>query len=130
MRSLDGGLHVASLKDDVGALSPQLKGDPLQVGRGLRLDDLPDLGGAGEGHLVDVGVAGDGGAGRRAEPGDDVDDARGETGLLDQLSHVETGQRRLKCRSIPLSINEFVIRKKCQGIIPQMLRLLAGGRLM
>ena len=96
MGSLDGGLHVAALEDDVGALAAELEGDSLQVGRGLRLDDLSDLGGAGEGDLVHLGMAGDGRAGRRSVPWNDVDDARREPSFLDQFANVEPGQRRLE----------------------------------
>ena len=92
VRSLHGGLHIAALEDNVGALAAELEGDSLQVGRGLRLDDLSDLGGAGEGHLVHLGMAGDGGTGRRSVPRDDVHDARREPGFLGQFAHVEPGQ--------------------------------------
>ena len=101
MRSLDGGLHVAALEDDVGALAAQLEGNSLKVGCGLCLDDLPNLGGASEGDFVDLGMAGYGGACCRSVPRDDVDDAGREASFLDQFGNVEPGEWSLSsCYSI------------------------------
>ena len=98
---LDGGLHVASLEDDIGALAAQLEGDSLKVGCGLRLDDLPNLGGASEGDFVDLGVAGNGSTSSRSVPRDDVDDAGREASFLDQFGNVEPGEWSLSsCYSI------------------------------
>lgn len=90
----DGVFDVGVVEDDVGALAAELEGDLLQVALGGGLEDLAtDEGGAGEGDLVDVHVGGDGGAGGTAEAGDDVDDAGGEAGLLDELGGVEGAER-------------------------------------
>ena len=80
------------VEDDVGGLAAELEGD-LLVGAGDRAGDrLADLGRAGEGDLVDVGVRHDRAAGV-AGAGDDVDDARREVGLLADLGEEQRGQR-------------------------------------
>jgi hypothetical protein len=60
------------------------------------LDDEPaDLGRTGEGDLVDPFVGREGGAGRLAEPGDNVDHTVGKSGLGHDLGQVEGRQWRL-----------------------------------
>lgn len=89
-------VDIGIIEDDVGALPAQLEGDLLQVGAGSCFHDLTANDGAtGKGYLVDVHVGGDGGTGDLAETGDDVDDTWREAGFLDQVSHVESGQRGL-----------------------------------
>ena len=70
------------LQNNNGRFAAELQGDPLECGGGLLLDQFPDLGGAGERDLVNVGVVDDGGSGRWTETGDDVHHARREPGLL------------------------------------------------
>ena len=61
---------VGVVEDDVGALAAQFQGQLLQVaGSRSRDDQLADLGGTGEGHLVDIIVRGQGRAGGLAEAG-------------------------------------------------------------
>ena len=85
----------ASGKTMAGDLPPSSSDHLLQVA-GRRLDDqLADLGRAGERDLVDVGMRGERGAGGLAEAGDDVDDARREAGLHDQLAEAQRRERRL-----------------------------------
>ena len=95
----DGLLNVGILEDDVGRLAAELEGDLLQVGVCSGLHDLAaDKSGASEGDLVDVHVRRDGGTGDPAEAGDDVDDTRGETSLLDEVGEHQSGQRGLLSR--------------------------------
>ena len=92
----DGVVNVGVIEDDVGRLATQLEGDLLEVALGRSLeDDAANASGTGEGDLVNVHVAGDGSTGNTAQTGDDVDHTRGEASLLDQLAHVETGERGL-----------------------------------
>ena len=96
VRPGDGVVNVSVLEDDVGGLATQLKSDLLEVALGSGLEDgTTDHGGTGEGHLVNVHVAGDGGTSNTTETRDDVDHTRGEASLLDQLTHVQTGERGL-----------------------------------
>jgi len=68
-------------EDHVGTLAAQLQADLLDVARG-RSHDLPPRGRlASEGHFADAGVSGDGGAGRAAGAGDNVEDSRREARL-------------------------------------------------
>lgn len=92
----DGVVNVSVVEDDVGRLATQLKSDLLEVALGSGLEDgTADHGGTGEGNLVNVHVAGDGGTGNTAETRDDVDHTSREAGLLDELTHVQTGERGL-----------------------------------
>lgn len=93
---VNGLVDIGVVEDDVGGLATKLKGNLLQVGLGGSLHDLAaDQGRAGEGNLVNVHVGGDGGTSNSAETGDDVENARRETGLLDELSKDESRKRRL-----------------------------------
>ena len=84
------------VEDDVGALAAEFQGELLQVaGPGRSDDQLADLGGAGEGNLVDVMVRGQGGAGGLAEAGHHVHHAVGHAGLGDELGQPQRGQRGL-----------------------------------
>lgn len=92
----DGVVDVGVLEDDVGRLATELESDLLQVGGGGGLEDLAaDDGGAGESDLVDVHVGRESGTGDLAETRDDVNDTRGEAGLLDQAGGDETTKRSL-----------------------------------
>ena len=78
-----------------GDLAAELERDLLEVaGSGLG-DQFADLGGAGEGDLVDEIVGGERGSAGLAEAGEDVDDASGEACLLDELSEAKAGERGL-----------------------------------
>ena len=61
----------------------------------MRLATSSHLGRPGEGDLVDVHVLRQRSARGRPEPWQDVDDARRDASLLDQLREVEGGERRL-----------------------------------
>ena len=85
VRALDGFVQVGVGEDDVRALAAQLQSDALQIGlRGGLHDQMADFGGAGERHLIDIHVIGDGGAGGGTESRQHVDDAFGESRLHDQ----------------------------------------------
>ena len=78
--ALDGLVERGVVEHDVGRLAAELEREPL-AGAGERaLDRLADVGRAGEGDLVDAGMAHERGAGV-ARAGDDVDDARRQLGL-------------------------------------------------
>ena len=90
--ALDGLVDRGVVEDDVGGLAAELQGD-LLVRAGDRLGDrAADVGGAGEGDLVDVGVRDQRAAGV-AGAGDDVDDTRGQVGLLADLGEQQRRQR-------------------------------------
>ena len=90
---VDGLLDRRVVEDDVGGLAAELERD-LLVGAGDGLRDLASDGGrAREGDLVDSGMphqSRSGGSGT----GDDVDDARGQVGLLQDLGEEERRERR------------------------------------
>src|SRR6202011_5808162 len=68
----------------VGGLAAELQGEPPARPGERAQDLLANLGGPGEGDLVDAGMADEGPA-RRAGTGEDVDDARRQLGLLNDL---------------------------------------------
>ena len=79
------GFNVRIRKDDIWGLASELQRDSFQIpGRGAH-DGAPDFGGAGEAHLVHTVVSREGGS-RLSETGDDVQYARGKTGLQRKLS--------------------------------------------
>ena len=71
----DRAVEIGVREDDGRRLAAELERDALEVAGGGLDDQLADLGRAGEGDLVDVGMLGQRRAGRLAEAGDDVDDA-------------------------------------------------------
>lgn len=90
----DGVFDISVVEDDVGALATQFESDLLQVALSSGREDLAtDEGRSGEGNLVDVHVGRDGGTSGTTEAGDNVDDTRGETGLLDELGGIESAER-------------------------------------
>jgi hypothetical protein len=87
-------VEVRVVKDDVRALASELERHLFQVRLGRRLHDLSaDGGGSGERDLVDAGVGREGVAHGGSVADDDVDDAGGDAGLLEQLGHVQGGER-------------------------------------
>ena len=80
-------------EDDVRRFPAELQGEPLLRPGERALDALADLGAPGERDLVDVGVARERRA-RLPRSGDDVDDARRELGLLEDLREQQRRQRR------------------------------------
>lgn len=95
----DGVVDVGVREDDVGRLTTQLQRDLLEVALGRRLQDLTaDQGRAREGDLVDIHVVRDGRTCDAAKAREDVDDARREASLLDQLGGIQTRQRGLLSR--------------------------------
>merc|ERR1719450_53593 len=84
--------HVAILENDVGRLATQLKSHPLQVISCTTLDDLSDLSGTCEGHLVDVRVCGNGSSSSWAKSCYDIDNSLGEASLLDQSGNMKTSE--------------------------------------
>ncbi len=90
--ALDRLVHGGVVEDDVGGLAAELEGH-LLVGAGDGTGDgLADVGGAGEGDLVDARVLDDRATGL-AGAGEDVDDTRREVGLLADLGEEQRGQR-------------------------------------
>ena len=102
--ALHGLVQRRILKNDVGSLAAELQGHFLVGASDRALDDLADVGGAGKGDFVNVGMVHQLGAGR-AEAGDDVDDAGRQVGLLDQFGQFQCGERgrlgRLEHHAIP-----------------------------
>ena len=94
-RAGDGGFHIGIAEDDGGRFAAQLEGDLLQIAGGRLDDQLADLGGAGEGHLVDIVMGGERRTRRLAIAGQDIDHALGEAGFLDQLAQAQRAERRL-----------------------------------
>jgi uncharacterized protein YidB (DUF937 family) len=74
--AFDGLVDAGVLEDDVGGLAAEFEREALAGARDGLGDALADLGGAGEGDLVDAGVVDEGRAGAPVA-GDDVDDAGG-----------------------------------------------------
>ena len=88
-------LEVSVVEDDYRALSAQFEGDVLDRVRRQPHDLAPDRRRAGEGDLVDAGMAGQVGADLFAHAGDDVEHTGGQTAFLGHLGEEEHGQRRL-----------------------------------
>jgi hypothetical protein len=92
----DGILDIGILKDDIRTLATQLERDLLQVRPCGGLHDLAaDNGATGESNLVYVHVGGERSTGDLAETGENIDDTRWESGLLDELSGIEGTKRGL-----------------------------------
>ena len=88
-RLVEGGV----VEHHVGALAAELQRQPSAGPRELAPDGAPHAGGAGERHLVEPRVARQRLAGR-PRAGDDVDHARREPRLGDQLRQQQRGERR------------------------------------
>ena len=86
---VDGGV----VEHDVRRLAAELEGQPLVRARDGPLDRLADLRRAGEGDLVDTRVLDEHSSGV-AGPGDDVDDARRQIGLLADIGERQRSERR------------------------------------
>jgi hypothetical protein len=91
-RPSGGRVEVRVGEHDVRRLSPELHRNPLhRAGRGPE-DLLAGLGFTGEGDLVDPGVLGHRRADRRAGPRHDVERARREPGLAQEVGEKKSGQ--------------------------------------
>ena len=96
-RAGDGRLQVAVVENDVGRFAAQLERHFLQIaGRGLQ-NQLADFGRAGEGDFVHVRMRGQRSAGSFAIARDDVHDAVGDSGFLNQFAQAQ----RRKAASAP-----------------------------
>ncbi len=77
------------------ALAAQFEGDVLERVGGVAVDQLADLGRAGEGHLVDIGVLDQPVTAGVAIAGDDVDHARRDAGFVNQVGQAQGGEAGL-----------------------------------
>ncbi len=96
--SVRGACHralVGVVEDDVGALAAEFEGELLEVPGGCLEDELADLGGAGEGDLVDIVMGRERGACGLAETWHHVDDAVRNARLGHQLGETQCRQRGL-----------------------------------
>ena len=91
--ALDGLINGSVVVDDVGSLAAELESELLLGASDRPMNGLPHLGRAGEGNLVHVRVF-DEHAPCLAGTGDDVDDARRESGLLTDVGKRESGEWR------------------------------------
>ena len=91
--ALDGLINGSVVEDDVGCLATKLEGQLLLGASDRPLNGFPNLGRAGEGNLVHVRVFNQH-APCLAGTGDDVDDARRESGLLTDVGERESGEWR------------------------------------
>ena len=90
--ALDRLVERGVLEDDVGRLPAELERERDAAPGERRLDVLADSGGAGEGDLVDVGLAHERRAGH-AVARHDRDHARRQLGLLEDLGEQQRGER-------------------------------------
>ena len=89
-------LDIRVVEDNIWALATKLQGHLFQIRASSRFHDLPaNNGRSRESDLVNVHVGREGSAGNLAEAGDDVDDARWESGFFDELGGVEGAERSL-----------------------------------
>ena len=86
---------VGILEDDIGRLAAELERHLLQVASGRLHDELTDFGRAGERDFVHVGVRRERRAGRFTVAGNDVDDAVGNAGFLNQFAEAQRAERSL-----------------------------------
>lgn len=92
----DRVLDVGIVEHDVGALATEFEGDLLEVGSGGCLHDgAANDGAAREGDLINVHVRRHGRPRGLTEAGKDVDDARWEASLFDELGGIEGTERSL-----------------------------------
>ncbi len=91
--ALDRLVERRVVEDDVGGLAAELEAEALGRARDAALDQLADLGRAGERDLVDAVVLDQRLPDCRAA-GDHVDDAGRQLALGDDLGQRESGQRR------------------------------------
>ena len=89
-----GGLEVGVGEDHVRRLAAQLQGDALDRARRRAADRPPDLGGAGEGDLGDVGMLYEPRAAHAAGPGHHVQHALGQAGVERDPLQLQRRQRR------------------------------------
>ena len=83
-------VEVRIIIDDVGALSAELKSDVLEVALRCCLHDLAtDECRARERHLLDLHMRRDCVTGCVPVASEDVDDTRGEAGLIDKVAHLD-----------------------------------------
>ena len=94
-RAGDRRLQIAVAKNDVGRFAAQFERHFLQIAGSRLKDQFADFGGTGEGDFVDIRMRGQGGARGFAIARDDVHDAVGNSGLLNQFAQPQAGERRL-----------------------------------
>src|SRR5262249_52836588 len=98
-RASYGGVDVGVRADDEGRVAAQFHGHVDNVRGGLFQEQLAGGGGAGEGELADPLVAEPGGDYLGGEVGgQDVQQSVGQSGLGEQRSHREGGERGLRSR--------------------------------
>ena len=90
-----GLFEVGVAEDDKRGLSTSLQGNVLHCSCGHLHDFLSGGGGAGERDLVDIGVLDEGRTSDTTVTVKDVHDTRRESGLLEEGSHVQDGERGL-----------------------------------
>ena len=78
----DHCVEIGVVEDDRGALAAELERDPFHRVGGGPHDRPSGRGRTGEGDFAHIGVRGECRAGHRTEAVDDVDDARGQIGLV------------------------------------------------
>ena len=122
----DGQFEIRIGEDDGRRFAAQFQRDPLQVAGRCLDDQLADLGRAGEGDLVDIGVFSEGGPGRLPKPGDDVHYASGKpasvTSSPSRMAESGVCSAGLSTMVHPAanagaSFHAAIIRGKFQGII-------------
>lgn len=92
---IHGIVEVRVVKDDRGALAPELESNALEVALGSGfLDAATGIGGSGEADLVDLHVACEERS-RAAVTCQDLEDTGWETGFLDERREGERGEGRL-----------------------------------
>jgi hypothetical protein len=94
-RAADRNIHVGVGEDDGRRFAAEFQRYLLQIAGGRLDDQLADFGRAGECNLVDVRMRRQRRAGGLAKPGQDIDDAIGETGFLNKLPEAQCAERRL-----------------------------------
>lgn len=88
-----GLFHICIIEDDVGALATQFQGHVLQVALGGCFQDLAtDKRRTSEGDFLDLHVVRDGIADSVTIAGEDVDDTRRETSLVDEVGNADCSQ--------------------------------------
>ncbi|TCQ01011.1 type VI secretion system VasI/ImpG family protein [Sphingomonas sp. PP-F2F-A104-K0414] len=89
----DGEVEIGVGQHDRGRLAAEFERDALEVGLRRIEDRAAGLGRAGERDLVDPRMRGERSAGLAAQPGDDVEHARGQPRLRHQFAEPEGAER-------------------------------------
>ncbi len=87
-----GAVEVGIFEDDVGVFPAHFQADADEAVSALAGDGFADLDGAGEGNCLDAGIAGEWFADIGAVAGEEIEDAGGQAGFVEDFGDEECGE--------------------------------------